>query len=139
MIGYIDSSVVIRLLTADGPDLVEWRELEQMVASDLLLVEVNRTLHRLEVEGRLREEQARVAQSSFDQLRASFHFLSVSSGILLAAGGPMPTVLRTLDALHIATALVARWWFDSEDFLFVTHDSRQGTAARLMGFDVVGV
>ena len=50
----------------------------------------------------------------------------------------MPTVVKTLDAIHLASALL----FEERHevgLVFGTHDRSQATAARALGFDVVGI
>jgi hypothetical protein len=49
----------------------------------------------------------------------------------------LPTPLGTLDALHLATALI---WRDRMGSLptLATHDATLGLAARTFGFDVRG-
>jgi hypothetical protein len=58
--------------------------------------------------------------------------------ILARASEPFPTPLGTLDALHLATALV---WRDRlrQVVLVATHDRNLGLAARSFGFEVLGV
>jgi hypothetical protein len=50
----------------------------------------------------------------------------------------MPITLGTLDALHLATALI---WRDRIGPLpeMATHDAALGAAARAFGFDVRGI
>ena len=48
-----------------------------------------------------------------------------------------PTIVGTLDALHLATALAIRE-VDRLDLL-LTHDLQLGTAARSLGFEVLGI
>jgi hypothetical protein len=50
----------------------------------------------------------------------------------------MPMPLGTLDAMHLATALI---WRDRVGPLsaIATHDSMLGTAALAFGFDVLGI
>jgi hypothetical protein len=50
---------------------------------------------------------------------------------------PFPVPLGTLDALHLATALV---WRDrmNRSLIMVTHDSGLGLAARAFGIEVLG-
>ena len=50
----------------------------------------------------------------------------------------MPMLLGTLDAIHLATALI---WRDRLGPLpqLVTHDATLGAAARGFGFDVRGI
>ena len=49
---------------------------------------------------------------------------------------PFPRFLSTLDALHLSTALAIR--ADEKIDLLLTHDLQMGTAARSLGFEVVG-
>ena len=57
--------------------------------------------------------------------------------ILSRASEPFPTPLGTLDAVHLATALV---WRDrtKEELVMMTHDGDLATAARAFGIDVLG-
>ena len=48
----------------------------------------------------------------------------------------MPTAVKTLDAIHLASALLLAEQRES-DVMFGTYDRRQGTAARALGFGVV--
>jgi len=56
----------------------------------------------------------------------------------LASSEPTPMPLGTLDAMHLATALI---WRDRVGPLpaIATHDSMLGTAALAFGFDVLGI
>lgn len=57
--------------------------------------------------------------------------------ILRRASETFPTVVGTLDAIHLATALAIRE-VEPVDLL-LTHDVQLGTAARSLGFSVLGV
>ena len=50
----------------------------------------------------------------------------------------MPTALRTLDAIHVASALMFR---ENKGCVvtFATHDLQQSLAARSFGFPVIGI
>jgi hypothetical protein len=58
--------------------------------------------------------------------------------MLSRASEPMPMPLGTLDAIHLASALI---WRDRLGSLpqLVTHDAALGAAARGFGFDVRGI
>ena len=58
--------------------------------------------------------------------------------VLSRASEPMPMPLGTLDAIHLATALLWRDRFGPLPQL-VTHDAALGGAARGFGFDVRGI
>jgi hypothetical protein len=56
--------------------------------------------------------------------------------IMQRASETFPTVVGTLDAIHLATAISVR---ESEEIdLLLTHDSQLGIAARSLGFEVLG-
>jgi len=57
--------------------------------------------------------------------------------VLTRASQPFPTELGTLDAIHLATAML---WRErgGEDLVMATHDAALGVAARACGFRVVG-
>ena len=52
------------------------------------------------------------------------------------ASEPFSTVVGTLDAIHLATALSIRE-IENVDLL-LTHDSQLATAAKSLGFEVMG-
>ena len=64
--------------------------------------------------------------------------IRLTGTVLRRASQPMATVVKTLDAIHLASALL----FEEQrqaGLLFATHDRRQGLAARALGLHVVGV
>ena len=72
------------------------------------------------------------------RLLAEAERVEVSSSVLARAAQPMPTSLGTLDAIHLATALL---WRErgAPDLVMATHDQALATAARASGFAVIGV
>lgn len=65
--------------------------------------------------------------------RPSFVLLDVTAAILKHAARLDPTELRTVDAIHLATALSLRL----ADLDFLTYDTRLATAARTHGLTVL--
>ncbi len=59
--------------------------------------------------------------------------LACDDAVIALAGRVPPPTLRSLDAIHLATALM----LVPEVGSFVTYDSRLADAARTAGFDVV--
>jgi len=57
---------------------------------------------------------------------------------LRRAAQPMPIPLGTLDAVHLATALLWQETRD-EDLVLATHDRALALAARASGLHVIGV
>jgi predicted nucleic acid-binding protein len=62
----------------------------------------------------------------------------VTDAVLLRASQPMPVVLGTLDAIHLATALL---WIErtGDDLAVATHDRALARGARAFGLRVHGV
>ena len=73
----------------------------------------------------------------FAQLRR-MRRLGVSRSVLTRAGESLPLPVKTLDAIHLATALQ---WRErrAPDLVFATHDRQLGRAASALGFPVIGV
>ncbi len=63
--------------------------------------------------------------------------MPLTTKVLHRAAEPFPTLIGSLDALHLASALLVREQFD--DLTFATHDQSLGLAARSMGFAVEGM
>lgn len=66
----------------------------------------------------------------------SFALIAVTSEVLERAAGPFPTLIGSLDAIHLASALMVH--HEMRDLSFATHDLELGLAARAMGFSVEG-
>ena len=52
---------------------------------------------------------------------------------------PFPTIIGTLDAIHLVSALLLKEENKKLELTFLTHDSKLSTAATAMGFEVAGV
>jgi predicted nucleic acid-binding protein len=132
---YIDSSVILRkLLRAKGAiaDLTQW----QLFSSQLLDVEVRRTLQRCHFEGALAADPFARRLQEWYAFRDAIDLVSISDGILRRAAEPFPTLIKTLDAIHLATALA--WTRQTEEPIVVlTHDRQFGIAASACGYPVV--
>ena len=70
-------------------------------------------------------------------IHETFAIHPITHQILQRASETFPTVVGTLDAIHLATALSIRE-IESLDLL-LTHDSQLSTAARSLGFEVMGI
>jgi predicted nucleic acid-binding protein len=135
---YIDSSILLRKLLHQPHSLREWSGIRSAVASALAEIECLRTLDRFRLRsGAPVDEWARHRETVFALLRA-IRIVLPTQAILDRATQALPAPLGTLDAIHLATALV---WRESrgEDLVFATHDAALGLAARASGFAVIGL
>ncbi len=59
--------------------------------------------------------------------------IQLSKSIVQAAAKIMPTIVKTLDAFHLVSAVAIRERRGIE-LVFATHDAQQATAARALDF-----
>ena len=138
MIAYVETSIVLRLVLGQPGTLREWRTLDGGVASALVEVESLRTLDRLRLAESLREKELARRRETVYRILETLEVVEPTRSILARAAQPLPVVLGTLDAIHLATALAWREATET-DLAFATHDARLATAARALGLRVVGV
>lgn len=138
MIAYVETSIVLRLVLGQPGTLREWRTLDGGVASALVEVESLRTLDRLRLAESLREKELARRRETVYRILETLEVVEPTRPILVRAAQPLPVVLGTLDAIHLATALAWREATET-DLAFATHDARLATAARALGLRVVGV
>ncbi len=134
---YVDSSVLLRIVLREPDRLRIWPKVTNAVSSELIRLECLRTIDRARV--RLRLADRRIAQYRADVLEAveAFSLVALDSIVLERASEPFPTALSSLDAIHLASALLIR--NDLDDLAFATHDDELGTAALASGLAVHGV
>jgi predicted nucleic acid-binding protein len=124
---YLDASVALAAVLDEDrrPSDAFWRE--PLVASALLRYEAWTALHARglsRTHGPLvREVLQRVGP------------LEMTAEILERALEPFPVPLRTLDALHVATADFLRR--DLPELRIATYDTRLARAAQAIGFEVI--
>ncbi|MSP58736.1 MAG: PIN domain-containing protein [Myxococcales bacterium] len=138
MIAYIDASVLLRKLFGEPGRLAEWRSIESAWSSRLLRIEVARTIDRCRLEGRIDDEQVAVLHSELRRLLRSIEVVAITDAVFQRAAAAMPTVVGTLDAIHLATALAIGAEIEGP-IVLATHDGQLARAARASGLDVVGV
>jgi hypothetical protein len=70
------------------------------------------------------------------RILASFGLAGVTDEVLQRAADPFPVYVATLDAIHLATAILIRE--AHADLHFATHDRTLALAAKAVGFQVIG-
>ena len=134
---YLDTSTVLRVLLRQRGALRRWADWDTAFTSEILRVEARRVLDRLRLERLLDDAGLARAHEQLAEIEASIAVVKLTPLVLDRAAGPMPTVVKTLDAVHIATALLYRERHD-EEIVFATHDEQQRTAATASGFRCIG-
>ena len=130
---YADASALVKLIADEpySPALEAYVAEAELLSSELVLGEVPRALRRIAAAGSAREQlepQLERAYGLLDEI--ALH--PVEAPILEAAGAAELPALRTLDAVHVVTAL----YLQPID-AFLTYDVRQAASARLAGLRTV--
>ena len=137
MIAYVDSSTLLRLVLREPGALERLLSAEALVSSELLAVECLRTLDRLRLQGALSLEEAVARRDAVADWLEAVDLVLLQRSVLSRASEPLPTPLGTLDALHLATALLWREQ-NGKDLVMATHDGGLALAARAFGLETLG-
>ena len=121
---YLDSSAIVKLVVRESESAALRRFLRRrvMVSSALAKAEVARAMIHVGEVGLRRAEQ----------VLAEVELVRINDRVLVRAGRLEPNTLRTLDAIHLATAAL----FEESLACLVSYDSRMVAAAESMGWDV---
>ncbi len=132
---YLDSSVVLRWLLGQPDSVHDWARREAGVVSELMEVEVRRCLDRLRLLGTLSPQEIPERLELLRRLLRDCSVCPIQREVLDRASAPFPAVVGTLDAIHLATALL--WMEDNDERLvFLTHDRQMALAAQSCGMAV---
>ena len=131
---YLDPSVVIRHVLSQ-PGALEDIRCESAVASELLAVEVSRTVDNLRVVAHPTEVELTALRQRTNQILGLIELVPLHRLVLARARMAFPTPIKTLDALHLASALVWAEYVNGSVVL-LTHNRQLATAARACGLAV---
>ncbi|MFW6312878.1 MAG: PIN domain-containing protein [Spirochaetota bacterium] len=138
MVAYLDSSVVLRHILFGEITIEHAFAVGRVVASELLEIECRRVLHRYRMNGDLDDESLLEARERLDAVLAGVTLLALTERVKTRAMDAFPVVVKTLDALHLASALAyAESYLDSESdetLLVFSHDEARNRCARALGF-----
>ena len=138
MIAYVDASVLLRVVLRQPNALREWPQIERGVSSALVATESLRTLDRLRLRAQLSDAEIASRRRAILAVLASLEIIEIDQMVLDRSAQPMPTELGTLDAIHLASALL---WREStgEELTMATHDRALAIGAEAHGIPVLGV
>ena len=133
---YLDTSVVLRVLFREPNPVSIWRKWDKAYSSSLWRVEALRTVDRLRLLHEISDSEVADLVREVQFVHETLAIHPLDERIMQRASETFPTVIGTLDAIHLATAISVR---ESEAIdLLLTHDTQLGTAARSLGFEVLG-
>ena len=124
-LAYLDASAIVKLVVEEPESqaLNRWYvETERLTTSRVGVIETLRASARTAFDADHRE-----------RIIADLEIIELSPAIARIATTVGPAIVRTLDAVHLATALA----IGGELEAFVTYDDRLAAAARTIGLPVV--
>ena len=138
MVAYLDSSVVLRHILLGEIAIEHAFACGRVVTSEMLEIECRRVLHRYRLNGDLDDQAFVVAIGRFESILAGLSVITLSGAVKARAMGSFPVVIKTLDALHLASALefaAAHLGRESGETLLVfSHDATMNRCAAALGF-----
>jgi uncharacterized protein len=134
---YIDSSVLLRVVLGEPESLPSWGLIDHPLSSELIRLECLRTIDRARIQIRLGDEAVARQRAYVLEAIDSLSLIPITRLVLERAAEPFPTLVGSLDAIHLASALLVREQYD--ELLFATHDQQLAVAARAMGLPLAGV
>ncbi len=137
MIAYVDTSIILNFLLKQSHSLIRWQDWSQVYANEIGRLEALRTIDRIRLMGKLSDEGVSIAIETFNNAWARIGEIPLTKTILKRAELPLPTVVRTLDAIHLISAYLWQEEFQKE-IVFLTHDVQLGHAARALGLKTLG-
>jgi hypothetical protein len=135
---YAETSAILTWIL-DEPQASEvtpyLRDAELILTSRLTLLECERALSRLAAQGAMPEAVAARERARLGTAAMHWDLMSIDELVVERAGRRFPVEpIRTLDALHLATALIAQ--AAVADIGLLSLDRRVRDCARSMGFTV---
>lgn len=122
---YVDSSAFVKLLVreAESDALKAYLASTSLLTSVITPIEVGRSIRRRGLQDQVGERE----------LFIGVEIRNIDTAVSERAASLQPLILRTLDAIHVASALDLRTELDG----FVTYDARLADAARAHRLPVV--
>lgn len=134
MVAYLDSSVALRHILLGEEAIRHAVTCERVISSELLEIECRRVLHRYRLNGDLDDTGLIEALGRLEEILTGVSLLALSDTVKQNASGPFPVVVKTLDALHLASAQVFSERFTEETVLIFSHHTGMNRCALALGF-----
>ncbi len=134
MLGYLDTSVLLRHILLGDPAIEQVFACKQIISSELIEIESKRVLHRYRMEGDLDDGGFVASQERLSEALAGISLLSLSKSIKKRAMEAFPVHINTLDALHIASMLAFTQARPEENLSVFSYDSAMNRCAKALGY-----
>lgn len=136
MVGYLDTSVLLRHILLGDAGIKLVFESDFVVSSELLEIECRRVLHRYRLQGNLDDDGFLKALKRLDDVLQGVSVILLSSKVKKRSGETFPVVIKTLDALHLSSAIIFQTARPDETLHIFSYDIGINRCARALGFQV---
>lgn len=134
MVAYLDSSLVLRHVLRGEIAIHQAMACDRMVSSELMEIECRRVIHRCRMQGELDDNGVLRATERLEKLLNGMYLIALSSAVKKRAMEAFPVSIKTLDALHLSSALVLAEKTGGEKPLVFSHDAGMNRCAKVLGF-----
>ncbi|MCC6274492.1 MAG: PIN domain-containing protein [Leptospiraceae bacterium] len=136
---YLDSSVALEwILHSKNVKPISLKKVENIVSSELIEIECNRVLERYRLQGLLDDNTVSESKKKLKSLLESVALIEITEKIKKRAKESFPTIIGTLDAIHLSSALL---WAQElgKPLILLTRDREMKLCSEAMGIDVLGM
>jgi predicted nucleic acid-binding protein len=111
-------------------------ECDKVFSSELFEIECRRVIHRCRMEGGLDDEGLILALERLEKLLDGMNLISLSTAVKKRAMEAFPVVVKTLDALHLASAIKLGEALHGEKVVVFSHDKAINQCAKALGLQL---
>lgn len=137
MRAYVDTSIILRIVFGEKNALNFPKDVSFYAANEILKIECFRSVERIRHDLSLNDDEIAERHAALYKIIRSLHIIKFNDFILQRACESFPITLKTLDAIHLSTAILWRQQ-EKKEILFLTHDVQLFKAARALGFEALG-
>ncbi len=134
MVAYLDSSVLLRHILLGDSGIDHVFAVGRVISSELLEIECHRVLHRYRLQNELDDERFVEASNRLKQVLKAVSIIRLSPKVKKRSTEAFPVTIKTLDALHISSALAFQEARESESLLIFSYDRGMNRCAKALGF-----
>jgi len=130
---YVDSSALLRSLLNHEDAARELVSFDKSGTSELTLIECSRVLDRYRLESKMTDDQLAEVREALRTVLEELFMFEITAAVKRRASESFPTVLGTLDAIHLSSALLWRQSEPGEELFLFSYDRQLTTCARALG------
>jgi hypothetical protein len=134
MVAYLDSSVLLRHILLGEVAIQQALACGHMVSSELIEIECRRVIQRCRLQGELDDEGLITAMDRLGQVLRGMSLVKLGDPVKKRSMEAFPVSVKTLDALHLSSALLLAEREPEIAVLVFSHDPGMNRCAKALGF-----